>query len=790
MALEIIGTGQTYTDPQLWENAFAATLTEDEEAQCLGEEFAVAVTISGHDTLTNNKRIKLTARLGNEHNGRLHRITGKGNARILVTSTSNVINVLDENVEISWLELNYEPAAVTSHGECLTASGVAAGGIQIWHHNIATANNLSTTNAQYGIAPNDTDNVFFVYRNVVMGTWDRNIYFLVSAANSKCLNNTCIFSDRTDVARGIEASTSANQPDIFNNVSFNHAGGDIQGIGNAVWNYNADEDGTETEGANTLNSLTPSNELEYVPDTRTEITLNGDFASDTGWTKGTGWTINEVYDPSTDPSAGKGVAHSDGTQTPSISNLIASPTPALLVKEKWYLMEFTVSNLTADRVRMSVDNSKGGTWRTANGTYRELMQITGGPLLYIQADDNFVGDVDNISVKESVVALDANLPPRSNLINAGTNLSSLIEDKYGPELITNGSMKDNSEWVDSGTPTTNEQYDGDADADGIGGAFSGQYCWKFTTDETLEGMQISTKANRTAGKLYHLKFYVYPVDVTKVGYLLRNGAGSGTLINIGHTVVANTWQLVERIILETGTGTNGDVRVISPSAQAAGTWYVDEVSLTEYNPALPELDVPINNRNARINRVTWSIGAFDVVPTYTDTQETGPFQITTVDRGIRSDGAQNLYAAIDYGEAFESSSESIRLGTQVIALAKTKAPRKQRYAIQIIRLATTTPLRLSENSTFWLNERISLVVDNVGRLLFDVADKQVTSTSPASEFILNGMPMALGPDKELILYDSGFNINGIDEYSTTMLGGMPILVGRVDNRWYLLCNPI
>jgi len=111
----------------------------------------------------------------------------------------------------------------------------------------------------------------------------------------------------------------------------------------------------------------------------TELVTNGDFATDTGWSKGTGWTISG------------GTANCDGTQTGG-SSLYQS----VMQQNKSYSISFEITARTAGGV--GVQNS---TKYTAVGTYTYYYTLTSADTnLYINADVDFIGSIDNVSVKE------------------------------------------------------------------------------------------------------------------------------------------------------------------------------------------------------------------------------------------------------------------------------------------------------------------------------------------------------------------------------------------------------
>jgi len=114
--------------------------------------------------------------------------------------------------------------------------------------------------------------------------------------------------------------------------------------------------------------------------------FNGTFDSDTGFTKGTGWTI------------ASNVATCSGAQVASsyLYQVIADQRFGGLVVGTSYSTSFVVT-CSAGSVRIKV-GTQGGTWRTASGTYTETLTCAGNTTFYVEADTYFVGTVDTITV--------------------------------------------------------------------------------------------------------------------------------------------------------------------------------------------------------------------------------------------------------------------------------------------------------------------------------------------------------------------------------------------------------
>ena len=131
--------------------------------------------------------------------------------------------------------------------------------------------------------------------------------------------------------------------------------------------------------------------VEYVEVTSIELVTNGDFATDSDWTKGTGWTI----------SGGKANGASAGGD---ITQAISIPI------NKTYRVNYTISNYSSGIFRIILGGYVAGTNRSANGTYTDILTVSNtssNSLLYLAGDVSAVTlSIDNVSVME-VTAEDA-----------------------------------------------------------------------------------------------------------------------------------------------------------------------------------------------------------------------------------------------------------------------------------------------------------------------------------------------------------------------------------------------
>ena len=136
------------------------------------------------------------------------------------------------------------------------------------------------------------------------------------------------------------------------------------------------------------------------------IAVNGEFTTDTDWTKGTGWTISG------------GTASSDGTQ---VTNSYIYSNTNIFSKGETYLVSFEVTARSAGSVAL-VSSGAGINYRTATGTYTEIITPASNDVVNLVASSDFVGSIDNVIVRP---------------ITGQANHATPIERIYLAELMTN-----------------------------------------------------------------------------------------------------------------------------------------------------------------------------------------------------------------------------------------------------------------------------------------------------------------------------------------------------------------
>ena len=112
-----------------------------------------------------------------------------------------------------------------------------------------------------------------------------------------------------------------------------------------------------------------------------EQVTNGDFSTDTNWTKGTGWTISG------------GLLNASSVS----SNCFQSSS---FILGKTYRVTYSISNYISGLFRVTIGSSGFGQNRSSNGTFTENIVYSGANFLYLRGSSSFNGSIDNVSVKE------------------------------------------------------------------------------------------------------------------------------------------------------------------------------------------------------------------------------------------------------------------------------------------------------------------------------------------------------------------------------------------------------
>lgn len=115
----------------------------------------------------------------------------------------------------------------------------------------------------------------------------------------------------------------------------------------------------------------------------TGLQTNGTFATDSDWTKGSGWAI----------AAGVASATTASTALSQTVSIIAGAT---------YLVTFTISNSAAGSVAVSLGGGTAGTSRSTDATFAEVITAGSSDSLLAFTGTGFTGDIDDVTVVPSI----------------------------------------------------------------------------------------------------------------------------------------------------------------------------------------------------------------------------------------------------------------------------------------------------------------------------------------------------------------------------------------------------
>ena len=176
--------------------------------------------------------------------------------------------------------------------------------------------------------------------------------------------------------------------------------------------------------------------VKPAPSLGSELVTNGDFATDSDWIKGSGWSI------------ANGVATLSATDG---SSSLSSPNSMSVTSGRKYEVKINVlSTSSGFRLYDSYNVLSYGLSLGLNTFYVTMSSASYSitPL----GLSNSTGSIDNVSVKE---AIDADLDFTRGSAATRVNAQGLIEnvDALGSELITNGDFATDSDWTKAGLAT-------------------------------------------------------------------------------------------------------------------------------------------------------------------------------------------------------------------------------------------------------------------------------------------------------------------------------------------------
>ena len=158
-----------------------------------------------------------------------------------------------------------------------------------------------------------------------------------------------------------------------------------------------------------------------------ELVTNGDFATDSDWTKGTGWSISS------------GTANANSASSSYFYQNINE-----LGVGKTYKVTYTITSYTSGSVVAGIGDLLGnrGVTRNAIGTYTDTITFvnnTANSYFGFFATSSFIGSIDNVSVVED---LSGDFTFSRSSAATRVNAQGLVENVQiiSSELVSNGNF--------------------------------------------------------------------------------------------------------------------------------------------------------------------------------------------------------------------------------------------------------------------------------------------------------------------------------------------------------------
>jgi hypothetical protein len=272
-----------------------------------------------------------------------------------------------------------------------------------------------------------------------------------------------------------------------------------------------------------------------------ELVTNGDFATDSGWTKSANWSI------------ANGVATSDNSV---LSGVVYQPTGT--TSGSYYRVTFDITAYTSGGVIGRVGNVRSTELKNTIGTHTVLLKSDGQPFIGLEAENYFTGSIDNVSVKE-VAGSHATQPTSTKRPIYARHPEGGIRN-----LLNYTEQLDNGAWAKISTggaavsviPSSYVAPDGTYSATQVLGL-----------DTSGSRLDQNTALPALANKTYTYSVWLRGSGVIKINASSTTGVGGGTEIEV---TLTSTWTRHD-VTHTYNSSPTGSVRVHGVITRVTGT---------------------------------------------------------------------------------------------------------------------------------------------------------------------------------------------------------------------------
>jgi hypothetical protein len=298
-----------------------------------------------------------------------------------------------------------------------------------------------------------------------------------------------------------------------------------------------------------------------------ELVTNGDFATDSDWTLGTGWSIED------------GKANVDTASNNRIEQ------DGIVSDGNTYAITFTILNYNSGSIRLRLGNTYGE-YTSGNGTYTQYIQCTTNDKFRIYASSSGADlSIDNVSVKE---VIDTNNIPRISYDSNGDNGHILLE----PTSTNKVTYSENfTQWIKTSGVTITSNY-------GI----------------SPDGTQNSTRLQLSSNNEQVYKSISHSGNTETATLFVKGTSGEtiqfgvGNNISQGGTYTLNgQWQRIEQ------QNTSGSVFIIGNKDLTATDFEVWGAQLEELSYATSYIPTLTGSTETRATETATGAGSADLI---------------------------------------------------------------------------------------------------------------------------------------------------------------------------------
>jgi len=266
-----------------------------------------------------------------------------------------------------------------------------------------------------------------------------------------------------------------------------------------------------------------------------ELVTNGDFATDSNWTKGTGWSI----------------ANGKASRTAQSGSTACDQSISLIAGKKYKIVYTLTISAGSFNVRFSGTTNVNGLSRTTSGTYVDYLVAATGNNTFrlVGANGSFVGSIDNVSVVEVLGD-----KPRIDYTDSLTSPSFLLEPQ-STNLIPYSEGYSQWTWGGNSNPNNTTRVDNQSSPDG--GLNASLFTRNSGTSGWFSPQNITVSLNNT---------FTYSIFVKK------NNSSTITLLNVSNSPQSKVVYDIDLNTFTTETNATGN------SLNYGNGWY--RISMT------------------------------------------------------------------------------------------------------------------------------------------------------------------------------------------------------------------